>query len=466
MSAIIHFGSDGWRGRADDPDVRENVVRIADAAASLWAREHPGGIILVSYDTRPQSNELAQLAAGVVAAHDLDVRLSQSYAPMPALSWALAQDDAAVGGLMITASHHPLEYTGVKFRMGDGGCATPDFTEELEAAVPGDATEARGSFDSTDLMTSYVEELRKRVDTDAIAAARLKVVYDPMYGAARGAFASVLREMGVEVREIHGVPDDGMADLHPEPIEPWADECESAVVEGGAVAGFINDGDGDRVAAVDEKGRYVCPDKIIALLMGHLVNRHGQAGRVVVNLSSSVLIRRIAHDLGCRVTVKPIGFRHIYREICKGDVLIGGEASGGIGFPCHMPERDGLLAVLLLIELMALSGKTLAQLVDELEAHYGKMRYGRRDVRLAAEEIESLHLMLPGINPSSVAGKQPVSVDRKDGLRLEFADESWLLLRPSGTEALVRVYAEAATVEERDALLEEGCAIARGESVK
>ncbi len=465
VGAMIHFGADGWRGRVDDDAIDQVINRIADAAGMLWERDNPGGVVCVTYDTRPRAHELARMAAEVLAARKLIVRLSDSYAPMPALSWAVAQDAEVCGGLMITGSHHPVEYVGVKFRMADGGCATPEFTEELEAAVPAEPSSARGPYHSFDIMTPYLHELTSVVDVDTIRSAHLKVVYDPMYGAARGTFASLLKDLGVEVRELHGVEDKDMEELHPDPVEPWADECEEAVVAGEAFAGLLNDGDADRVAAVDERGRYVCPDKIIALLLGHLVQKHGRSGRVAINLSSSVLIRRVAKSLGCRVAVKPIGFRHIYKEICKGDVIIGGEESGGIGFPCHMPERDGLLAALLLCEMMAKTGKPLGVLVDELEAVFGKMRYGRRDIRLEAEEIETLRMMLPGVNPPTIAGKAPAGVSRMDGVRFEFEDESWLLLRPSSTEASVRVYAEAATVEERDALLEEGCALARSEKV-
>lgn len=465
VGAMIHFGADGWRGRVDEDDIEQTVARIADAAGMLWERDNPGGIVCVTYDTRPRAAELARLAAEVLAAHDLIVKLSDSYAPMPALSWTVAQDSGICGGLMITGSHHPVEYIGVKFRMGDGGCATSEFTEALELAVPAEAPSASGAYHSFDIMSSYLHELTTVVDVEAIRAAHLKVVCDPMYGAARGTFAALLKDLGVEVCELHGTEDTGMEELHPDPVEPWVDECEGAVVAGEAFAGLVNDGDADRMAAVDERGRYVCPDKIIALLLGHLVQKHGRTGRVAINLASSVLVRRVAKSLGCRVAVKPIGFRHIYKEICKGDVLIGGEGSGGIGFPCHMPERDGLLAALLLCEMMAKTDKPLGVLVDELEAAFGKMRYARRDIRLEAEEIETLRMMLPGINPPTIAGKAPTNVSRMDGVRFEFEDESWLLLRPSSTEALVRVYAEAATVEERDALLEEGCALARGEKV-
>ena len=227
-------------------------------------------------------------------------------------------------------------------------------------------------------------------------------------------------------------------------------------------AGLINDGDADRVGAVDEHGTFVSPHKIIALVAGHLVRNRGMQGRVVLNLSTSTLTKRVCRALGCRVTVRPVGFKHIYKEMCKGDVLIGGEEAGGIGIPAHMRERDGLLVNLMLCELMAQTGKTLGALVAEMEEAFGALVYGRRDLRLENEVIEMFRTMLPGLNPHEIAGETPVAVSHMDGLRLEFADESWLLLRPGGTEPVVRVYAEAPTARRRDALLEAGCDLARG----
>lgn len=463
MSAIIHLGADGWKARLDADFDNDNVARLASAAGALWKRDDPGATVYVAYDARPEAREFAKLAAEVVASHGLVAKLVQEPTPIPALSWAVARDGAACGGIMVTGSHHPAEYLSMKFRMADGACPTQDFNEQIEDLVGPAPVDAHGSYHGVDIVSPYIEELQSLVDARAIADAHLKIVYDPMYGAARGVFARALRSMGVEVREIHGSDCASEAEFHPSPVEPWVDDCEEAVVEGGAVAGFINDGDADRVGAVDDQGRFVCSDKIAALLMAHLVKVRGESGRAVINLSSSVTIRRMAQELGCRLTVKPIGFRNIYKEIDRGDVLIGAEQSGGIAFPAHMPERDGLLTTLLMCEMMAKTGKTLRELVDTMEERYGKMRYGRRDLRLEPGRIEMLRTMLPGMNPREVAGREPTAVSHMDGLKLEFADGSWLLIRPSATDSVVRVYAEAEAVELRDKLLEEGSSLARGD---
>lgn len=463
MGAIIHFGTDGWRARLDGDFTEENVARVADAAARYWAQQAPGATVYVAFDTRPQADDFARVAAGAIAAHGLHVKLSDRYAPTPALSWSIAHDERACGGLMVTGSHNPFDYLGIKLRFADGGCGMPEQLDELELLIDPDAPEAAGPFEEVDMVTPYLDALCELVDADAIAAAHLRVVYDPMYGSARGYLPAVLGAMGVEVDEIHGAPCEGWDEMRPEPIEPWVDDCEQAVVERGAYAGLVSNGDADRVGAVDENGRYVSSHKIIALVLGHLVVNHGLSGRVVLSLSASTLVRRVARELGCRVSVKPIGFKHIYEEMRRGDVLIGGEGSGGVGVPGHFPERDGLLMILLLCELMAMTGNTLGELVAKLEDRFGALYYARRDLRVEAEVIETLRTMLPGVNPRAVAGQEPCRVSHMDGLRLEFEDESWLQVRPGGTEPVVRVYAEASTIERRDELIEAGCDIARGE---
>ncbi|AEB06323.1 phosphoglucomutase/phosphomannomutase alpha/beta/alpha domain I [Coriobacterium glomerans PW2] len=463
MGAMIHFGTDGWRARLDGDFNDDNLVRIADAAGRLWARCAPGAITYVGFDTRPGAERFACLAGEVLAGHGLAVKVSDRCAPTPALSWTVAHDLRACGGFMITGSHSPVDYLGVKLRHADGGTAASDNTDELESMIEVEPTERRGPIGRADIMTPYLKSLARLVDHDAISRANLKIVCDPMYGSARGYLARVLGELGVEVAEIHGENDDEVDEVHPDPIEPWVDDCEQAVLRFGAHAGLVNDGDADRVGAIDERGRFVNPHKIIALLATHLVRNRNESGRVVLNLSASALTRRVARALGCRVTIKPVGFRYIYEEMRKGDVLIGGEEAGGIGIPWHVPERDGLLVNLLLCEMMAMSHKPLGALVEEMEGVYGSTFYTRRDLRLEAEVIETFRTLLPGLNPKRVAGRAPIHVSHMDGLRLEFDDESWLLLRPSGAEPVVRVYAEAATIELRDELLEVGCDLARGD---
>lgn len=463
MGAIIRFGTDGWRARLDGDFTSDNVIRVADAAGSLWARRAAGALVYVGFDTRPGARDFARLAAKVLASHGLVVKVSDRYVPTPALAWTVARDARAVGGLMVTGSHNPNDYQGVKLRMSDGGVGSEEFYEDLQNAIKPDPTDARGPIQETDFLTPYFDHLYTLVDVEKMSAARLHVVYDPLYGSASEYFANLLRAMGVDVTEVHGSVDAETDMTHPEPIEPWVDDCERAVVEVGAQAGLVNDGDGDRIGAVDEHGHFVNSQKVIAIILGHLCKNRGRSGRVILNLSSSVLTRRVAKELGCKLAIKPVGFKHIYSEMKKKDVLLGGGEAGGIGIGFHMPERDGILANLLLCEAMAETGKTLGELVNDLEQRCGQFYYARRDLRVDPEVIEMFRTVLPGLNPPVVAGRVPVVVSHMDGLRLEFADESWLLLRPSGTEPVVRVYAEASTIELRDELLEAGVDLARGE---
>lgn len=462
MCAIIHFGTDGWRARVDDDFTADNVARIADAVGELWQKINPGKTVYIGFDTRPQAREFAELAAGVLAAHGLDAVLASRPVPTPALTWAAAYDVGACGALMVTGSHHPQGYLCLKLRMGDGSTANQDVIEELEETMAPEPMGIEESYRTADIIPDYMQAVASFVDAEAIRAAHLRVVVDPMGGAAQGYLADLLRELGVEVHEIHAGESSDQEDICPDPVEPWVDACERAVVEDGACAGLVTDGDADRIGAVDERGRYIHPHQIMALVLGDLVQFRNLEGRVVVNLSCSTLVRRIAEALGCRVTVKPVGFKYIAAEMKKGGVLMGGEEAGGIGIAAHMPERDGILACLILCELMAKTGAPLGVLVDQLEASFGKTSYGRRDLRLEAEDAESLRTLLPGMNPKSICGKAPQAVSHMDGLRLAFEDDTWLLIRPSGTEPVVRVYAEGFSVEERDELLDAGCALAKG----
>ena len=424
MCAIIHFGTDGWRARVDDDFTADNVARIADAVGELWQKINPGKTVYIGFDTRPQAREFAELAAGVLAAHGLDAVLASRPVPTPALTWAVAYDGEACGALMVTGSHHPQGYLCLKLRMGDGSTANQDVIEELEETMAPEPMGIEERYRTADIIPDYMQAVASFVDAEAIRAAHVRVVVDPMGGAAQGYLADLLRELGVEVHEIHAGQSSDQEDICPDPVEPWVDACERAVVEDGACAGLVTDGDADRIGAVDERGRYIHPHQIM--------------------------------------TVKPVGFKYIAAEMKKGGVLMGGEEAGGIGIAAHMPERDGILACLILCELMAKTGAPLGVLVDQLEASFGKTSYGRRDLRLEAEDAESLRTLLPGMNPKSIYGKAPQAVSHMDGLRLAFEDDTWLLIRPSGTEPVVRVYAEGFSVEERDGLLDAGCALAKG----
>lgn len=459
---IIRFGVDGWHARFADGFDEEGVARVADALGLMWSEEAPGSTVYVGYDTRHGSAELAQLSAGILAAYGLTVVVSDGVCPTPAVGWACARDDRAAGALVLTASERSCEYGGLLVRGSDGGPVPRAFLDEVEQAIPTVATAERGPFEARDLVSPYLDALLAFVDRDRIAAERPKVVVDAMYGAGTSHLARLLGEAGCEVVEIHVENREDFGGIHPEPQDPWADACEQAVVAHGARLGLLLDGDGDRAAVVDERGSIVPARTLAPLVMEQLVEGHGMSGRVVMTLTCSACVTRQAERLGCDVSVVPVGFPRIYRELLEGDVLMGVEEYGGISVPAHLNERDGLLVCLLAVErLCRADGRSMSDVVGELTAQIGSMRYARRDVRLEPAVNQAFRNVLPGLNPSELDGRTPVEVSHADGLRLQFEDDSWVLVRPSRTGSVVRVYAEAPTERERDCLLSAACELVR-----
>ncbi len=456
MSADIRFGTDGWRAVIAEDFTYESLRRVADAAGRVWADEHPGGLVIVGYDTRFEAGNFARAAAEVLANHGLRVQVSDRYLPTPALCWSVAQDDDAIGGVMLTASHNPSRYLGFKVRMSDGGASPVSFTDRIEAELAGSAPGGRGEFELVDLVDPYLEALRGMVDGDSIRAAGLKVAVDPLYGAGQHYLAEIMRSFGVEVTEIHDQLNPGFGGLHPEPIPPHIDEVRELVRTQGLDAGFITDGDADRIGACDTHGEFVNPHRIICLVARHLSEDKGKTGRIVKTLSTSVLVDRLARHLGVEVTTTPVGFKWIYEEMVKGDVMIGGEESGGIGIPSHVRERDGLLMALLLAEMMAQKGKGLGELVEDLLAVTGPMEYTRADLKLTPEVKDAFLAAIPNMAPTQIAGFDVHDIVRADGIKFLLPDDAWLLLRPSGTEPLVRVYAEALNMGVVDELIAVG----------
>ncbi len=458
----IHFGTDGWRAIIGEDFTNDNLVRVIDAAAQVFKEDALAsgraldglGTIIIGHDCRQDAHAYAELASRVAAAHGFRVRLTRDYCPTPALCWSVAHDEDAVGGIMLTSSHNPAEYLGVKLRMADGGASPKEFTDRVEAKLPDTPSRARGEFEEVDLMTPYLVALREAVDVDAIRAADLRVVVDPLYGAGRGYLAALLRDMGVEVVEINNEEDPTFDGLHPEPIPPWVDRGLAKVKELGYDALFINDGDADRIGAGDSQGNFVNPHRIITLLTDHMCADRGESGRVVSTITASAMLGRMCRKLDLDLVSTPVGFKWIYGEMEKGDVMIGGEESGGIGLPGHVKERDGLLMALLLTETMAQRGKDLGALVEDMLASIGRLEFERRGLTVNDQQMERFrNSIMPEFAPSEVEGKAVVDVDRRDGVKFYLEGDAWVMMRPSGTEPLVRIYAEAATTEEVDVLL-------------
>ena len=460
--ADIHFGTDGWRAIIGEDFTPDNLNRVVAAAARIFKEEAVAagrdadapGTLIVGHDCRQDAHAYAELAAQVAAGEGFNVLLTEDYCPTPTLCWSVAHNDDAVGGIMLTSSHNPAEYLGVKLRMADGGASPAEFTDRVEAVLPPEPTDILGPFQTVDLMTDYLAALRELVDVEAIRGANLRVVCDPLYGAGRHYLADLLRDMGVEVVEIHNAEDPTFAGLHPEPIQPWVDEGLTKVGELGYDALFINDGDADRIAAGDSRGNYVNAHRIITLLTKHMVDR-GETGRVVSTVTASAMLDRMCRKLGLELVSTPVGFKWIYGEMEKGGVMIGGEESGGIGLPDHVKERDGLLMALLLTECMAQSGKDLGAIIDEMLADIGRLEFARRGLSITDEQMARFRAeTVPAYTADEIAGKRVLDVDRRDGVKLLLEGDAWVMMRPSGTEPLVRIYAEAATTDEVNELLD------------
>ena len=460
--ADIHFGTDGWRAIIGEDFTPDNLNRVVAAAARIFKEEAVAagrdadapGTLIVGHDCRQDAHAYAELAAQVAAGEGFNVLLTEDYCPTPTLCWSVAHNDDAVGGIMLTSSHNPAEYLGVKLRMADGGASPAEFTDRVEAVLPPEPTDILGPFQTADLMTDYLAALRELVDVEAIRGANLRVVCDPLYGAGRHYLADLLRDMGVEVVEIHNAEDPTFAGLHPEPIQPWVDEGLAKVGELGYDALFINDGDADRIAAGDSRRNYVNAHRIITLLTKHMVDR-GETGRVVSTVTASAMLDRMCRKLGLELVSTPVGFKWIYGEMEKGGVMIGGEESGGIGLPDHVKERDGLLMALLLTECMAQSGKDLGTIVDEMLADIGRLEFARRGLSITDEQMARFRAeTVPTYTADEIAGKRVLDVDRRDGVKLLLEGDAWVMMRPSGTEPLVRIYAEAATTDEVNELLD------------
>ena len=460
--ADIHFGTDGWRAIIGEDFTPDNLNRVVAAAARIFKGEAVAagrdadapGTLIVGHDCRQDAHAYAELAAQVAAGEGFNVLLTEDYCPTPTLCWSVAHNDDVVGGIMLTSSHNPAEYLGVKLRMADGGASPAEFTDRVEAVLPPEPTDILGPFQTADLMTDYLAALRELVDVEAIRGANLRVVCDPLYGAGRHYLADLLRDMGVEVVEIHNAEDPTFAGLHPEPIQPWVDEGLAKVGELGYDALFINDGDADRIAAGDSRGNYVNAHRIITLLTKHMVDR-GETGRVVSTVTASAMLDRMCRKLGLELVSTPVGFKWIYGEMEKGGVMIGGEESGGIGLPDHVKERDGLLMALLLTECMAQSGKDLGAIIDEMLADIGRLEFARRGLSITDEQMARFRAeTVPAYTADEIAGKRVLDVDRRDGVKLLLEGDAWVMMRPSGTEPLVRIYAEAATTDEVNELLD------------
>src|SRR5271169_604808 len=462
MATTIKFGTDGWRGVIADDYTFENVRRVGNAIAHyVHENEDPSRGLVVGYDTRFCSRTFAESISDVLARAGIVVHLSHDYTPTPALSYAVVNLGAA-GGVMITSSHNPYNWNGVKYKAGYGGSATPAIIKSIESALDAPRIErAGGRVTAADFKTPYIAALKKFVDLAAIQKAGFKFAIDTMYGSGRGVLKGIFTEAGIDHLEIRGELNPLFPGINPEPILPHIALLQETVVREHFHAGLATDGDADRLGAVAEDGSFVDSHKCFSVILEWLLKRKRWPGEIVRAFNTTRMLDRIAAKYGRKLHECGIGFKYICDLMLERDILIGGEESGGIGIRRHMPERDGILNSLLLANIMAEEGKTLGQLVRDLQQEYGEHHYGRLDLHLS-NEIKDEAMRRASAKPAKIGSFAVRNVETLDGVKFFLnaptygnGAEAWVLVRTSGTEPLLRIYCEAASPELVSQILKE-----------
>ncbi len=491
--AAIKFGTDGWRAIIAREFTFANVERVAQAYADYLATtkeqsllnqlvavgqisraeaessmfrgvvsKAAGGapaLVVIGYDRRFLSEQFARRAAEVMQGNGFRIALFQEAAPTPLISWAV-KDLGASGGIVLTASHNPPDFNGFKIKAPWGGSAAPETTAAVEILL--DANPVKRSVFSTDgrellepAIKSYREQIASYIDLDRLRESRQTIVVDPMHGSGGRWVESLLTGGALKVETIRGDRDPLFGGVSPEPIDSNLSPLKERVVETKALVGLATDGDADRVGAVNEMGETMTMHDVVPLVLLHLARNRKMTGGVVRTFSQSVLLERIAAAHNLKIYETAIGFKYIAELMLREDILLGAEESGGIGVKGHIPERDGLLNSLLFLEAIIAAGKPPSEMLRELHREFGEFHFGRRDLHIEMEPGLKLVKDLTSQPPSEFARRKVKEVQTIDGIKLVFEDESWLLFRRSGTEPVLRIYAEATSVSEVNVLLDE-----------
>ncbi len=461
----VKFGTDGWRGIIADDFTHENVRVAARAIAHyVLAEEDAARGVCIGWDTRFKSQAFARVVAEVLAGAGVPVQLADRVTPTPALSFAVRGRGAA-GGVMITSSHNPAEWNGVKYKASYGGSGKPSIIAAIETYLDKPLADAApAKIEEVDFNPPYIAAIEAFVDLPAIRASGYRFLIDCMYGAGRGVIAGIFSRAGVPFVEMRAEINPAFPGINPEPILPHIRETQKRVMEEGCVAGLVTDGDADRIGAVDEHGNVVDAHKIFAILLKWLLERKGWPGDVTRAFNTTLMLDRIAAKHGRKLHEHGIGFKYVCDLMLTEDILIGGEESGGVGISRHLPERDGMLNSLLLAQVMADEKKTLGELVASLQKEFGEHQYGRIDMHIEESLKQSAIARARAVKAGEVfAGMKVLRVETLDGIKFFLentvcaakpnAAETWLLLRASGTEPLLRVYCESCSTEAVDAVL-------------
>jgi phosphomannomutase len=464
----IRFGTDGWRGVIADDFTFDNLRKVVCAIARYVVRaEKPGRGVLVGYDNRFGSERFARVAAETMAMTGTPVWLSQSSCPSPALSLLVRQRGAA-GGVMVTASHNPYRWNGIKFKASYGSSALPSIVSQieqelevvLEQGIPALPPQP-AQIQALDVLTPYLDTIEKLVDWEKLRAANLRFVVDPMHGSACGLLARLMQRHGIVCDEIRGTRDPLFGGVNPEPIEPHVAALQKAVRDGGYAAGFAADGDGDRIGAVDRDGKFVTPHQVFSILFWHLAGARGIPGDLAKTFSTTKLLDKIAARYNRQVHEVPIGFKYICELMLENDILLGGEESGGIGTKLYLPERDATVVALLLAEVMAWHRKSLGELVAQLHAEFGEHHYGRVDLELRPGQKELAIEYFGAAKFDRLLDWPIVRRENLDGVKVYLGEIGWVMVRASGTEQMLRIYSETSRPETTERVLNHVRALVR-----
>lgn len=450
----ITFGTDGWRAVLGEEFNGENVERVAMAIGKYvldnFGYEKP---ILVGYDPRKSADEYAAFTANILKAKGFQVYFSSRVVPTPVLAYNAKLRNACA--IMFTASHNPPEYLGMKFIPDYAGPATSEITDEILSNLDkGFPTGENGAFHKIDFGAKYYEHLETLIDFDKIKTLKTHVIYDGLYSASIGYFDEILKNHGIPFQSIHLYHDFEFGGGMPDPKPRFLKDLITKVKNNSNSIGLANDGDADRFGVINEKGEYVSPNEIIAILLKYLLKK-GYKGSVVKTVGSSILIDVVAGKLGVEVIETPVGFKYVGQAMRENEVIIGGEESGGLSIQGHIPEKDGLIANLLIMEAMAYSGKSLVELQEELyELAETKFYTDRIDIKL--DNLDEIQPILEKVQTFKTIGKYNItSFDTKDGVKMMLGHKTKILVRPSGTEPLLRIYFEANSEEKLEYLKEE-----------
>jgi len=462
----VHFGTDGWRGIVADDFTYTNVRAVAQAVA--WYLEGDGRPVVVGHDTRFSAELFAREVARVLAANGRQVLLLDGPAPTQVSSWTVVARRAA-GGVVVTASHNPPEFNGLKYKPDYGGSAPPEVVTELEKltaraqenedvrAMSFSDAQAQGHVEMVDPRPAYIEQIGRMVDLPRLRSAGLRILHEAMHGSGAGYVKLLLDGGSTRVDELHADRNPGFGGMHPEPIEQYMPDAMARMGQGGYDLGIANDGDADRVGIVDERGVFVNQHQVMALLAMYLLEKRGERGALVRSLTSTGMVDKLGERFGVPVYELQVGFKYIGPKMTETDALFGGEESGGFGFRGHLPERDGILAGLMVAQMIVDYAMPLSRILAHLEDLVGPHAYARHDIRLVREEYQArkreMDARIGSDPPRELAGGRVVRTRSDDGFKFYLEDGSWVLVRFSGTEPLMRVYSEAPTRDRVDELL-------------